>query len=58
MGPDLKVVGQPVTLSRTPSKAAVVPPARGEHNAEILAEFGFSKSEIAALEGERRAVSA
>ena len=48
-GPDLKVVGQPVTLSRTPSKAAVVPPERGQHNAEILAEFGFSKSEIATL---------
>jgi crotonobetainyl-CoA:carnitine CoA-transferase CaiB-like acyl-CoA transferase len=46
----LNVVGQPVRLSRTPSKAARVPPGRGEHNTEILAEFGFSKAEIAALQ--------
>jgi crotonobetainyl-CoA:carnitine CoA-transferase CaiB-like acyl-CoA transferase len=48
-GGDLKVVGQPVRLSRTPSKAARVPPGRGQHNTEILTEFGFSKAEIAAL---------
>jgi crotonobetainyl-CoA:carnitine CoA-transferase CaiB-like acyl-CoA transferase len=46
---DLKVVGQPVRLSRTPSKAARLPPARGEHNEEILGQFGFSKAEIAEL---------
>ncbi|MFM9938725.1 MAG: CaiB/BaiF CoA transferase family protein [Hyphomicrobiaceae bacterium] len=46
---DLNLVGQPVQLSRTPSKATRVPPGRGEHNAEILAEFGFSKAEIAEL---------
>ena len=47
---DLKVVGQPVTLSRTPSKAQRVPPGRGEHNAEVLQEFGFSAAEIAELQ--------
>ncbi len=46
---DLNIVGQPVQLSRTPSKATRVPPGRGEHNAEVLAEFGFSKAEIAEL---------
>ncbi len=49
-GKDLKVVGQPVTLSRTPSKAQRVPPGRGEHNAEVLQEFGFSAAEIAELQ--------
>ena len=49
-GSALKVIGQPVALSRTPSKAKRVPPARGEHNAEVLAEFGFTAAEIAALQ--------
>ena len=49
-GAALKVIGQPVALSRTPSKAKRVPPGRGEHNAEVLAEFGFSAAEITALQ--------
>ncbi len=49
-GSALKVIGQPVALSRTPSKAKRVPPGRGEHNAEVLAEFGFTAAEIAALQ--------
>jgi crotonobetainyl-CoA:carnitine CoA-transferase CaiB-like acyl-CoA transferase len=48
-GKPLDVVAQPVRLSRTPSRARRVPPARGEHNAEILAEFGFTKAEIKQL---------
>ncbi|MBS0246540.1 MAG: CoA transferase [Proteobacteria bacterium] len=42
-------VGQPVALSRTPSKVAVTPPKQGEHTDEVLKEFGFADSEIAAL---------
>lgn len=45
----LRVVAQPVRLSRTPSKAQRVPPIAGEHNDEILKEFGFKKAEIAKL---------
>jgi crotonobetainyl-CoA:carnitine CoA-transferase CaiB-like acyl-CoA transferase len=45
----LKVIGQPVQLSRTPSRATVLPPDRGQHNEEVLAEFGFTPAEIAAL---------
>ena len=45
----LKVVAQPVTLSRTPSKMVAPPPERGEHTDEVLKEFGFSAQEIAAL---------
>jgi len=40
------MVGQPVTLSRTPSKMAVRPPEFGEHTEEVLAEFGFAADEI------------
>jgi formyl-CoA transferase len=42
-------VGQPVALSRTPSKIVVTPPAQGEHTDEVLKEFGFADNEIAAL---------
>jgi formyl-CoA transferase len=46
-GETLHVVGQPIALSRTPSKIAVAPPALGEHTDEVLTEFGFKAEEIA-----------
>ena len=45
----MKLVGQPLTLSRTPSKIAAPPPRLGEHTDEVLKEFGFKPKEIAAL---------
>jgi len=45
----LHVMRQPVSLSRTPSTIAQPTPERGEHSEDILAEFGFTKDEIAAL---------
>ena len=45
----LNVVGQPVELSRTPSRVVAPPPEQGEHTDEVLAEFGFSAKEIATL---------
>jgi crotonobetainyl-CoA:carnitine CoA-transferase CaiB-like acyl-CoA transferase len=45
----IRLVGQPVTLSRTPSRMAVRPPEVGEQTDEVLAEFGFGADEIAAL---------
>jgi formyl-CoA transferase len=48
-GETLNVVGQPVELSRTPSRIAVAPPEIGEHTDELLKEFGYAEAEIAAL---------
>jgi crotonobetainyl-CoA:carnitine CoA-transferase CaiB-like acyl-CoA transferase len=45
----IRLVAQPVTLSRTPSKMVAPPPELGEQTDEVLAEFGFSAAEIAAL---------
>ncbi len=45
----IRLVGQPVTLSRTPSKMAARPPEVGEQANEVLAEFGFTADEIGAL---------
>jgi crotonobetainyl-CoA:carnitine CoA-transferase CaiB-like acyl-CoA transferase len=45
----IRLVVQPVTLSRTPSKMAARPPDFGEQTEEVLAEFGFGADEIVAL---------
>jgi formyl-CoA transferase len=45
----IRLVGQPVTLSRTPSKMVARPPEFGEQTEEVLAEFGFGADEIKAL---------
>lgn len=45
----IRLVGQPVTLSRTPSKLAARPPEYGEQTEQVLAEFGFAIEEIADL---------
>jgi crotonobetainyl-CoA:carnitine CoA-transferase CaiB-like acyl-CoA transferase len=45
----LALVGQPMSLSRTPSHLAAPPPQLGEHTDAVLKEFGFSAREIKAL---------
>lgn len=45
----LTLVGQPFSLSRTPSKLAAPPPGRGQHTDAVLKEFGFTAKQIAAL---------
>lgn len=52
-GADEVFVGQPVSLSRTPSRIAATPPDQGEHTDEVLKEFGFAADEIAALHAAR-----
>lgn len=50
---DIRLVGQPVTLSRTPSRMVARPPEFGEQTDEVLAEFGFDQEEIVALRAAR-----
>jgi crotonobetainyl-CoA:carnitine CoA-transferase CaiB-like acyl-CoA transferase len=45
----MRLIGQPVDLSRTPSRLATRPPELGEHTNAILKEFGFRARDIAAL---------
>jgi crotonobetainyl-CoA:carnitine CoA-transferase CaiB-like acyl-CoA transferase len=43
---ELTLMGQPVTLTRTPSKIARSTPKRGEHTEEILRELGFQPDRL------------
>ena len=44
-----QMLGQPVTLSRTPSSLAQRPPERGEHTNEVLLDLGYNEKEISNL---------
>jgi formyl-CoA transferase len=48
-GSEQVFVGQPVKLSRTPSKIVATPPEQGQHTDEVLKEFGFADKDIAEL---------
>jgi formyl-CoA transferase len=43
------LLGQPITLERTPSTIARAAPKRGEHSGEILAELGYGTEELARM---------
>jgi formyl-CoA transferase len=45
----IRLVGQPVSLSRTPSRLVARPPELGEQTDAVLKEFGFSARDIATL---------
>lgn len=47
---ETQALAQPFELSRTPSSFAASPPARGQHNSEILEELGVSAEEYAELQ--------
>jgi formyl-CoA transferase len=46
---EVPYLGQPVTLSRTPSRAYAHPPRQGEHTAEVLRELGYEDEKIDGL---------
>jgi formyl-CoA transferase len=46
---EIRVQGLPAALSRTPGAIRRAAPVHGQHTEEILAEFGYSREEIAAL---------
>jgi formyl-CoA transferase len=48
-GAEMAFVGQPIALSRTPSRIVATPPEIGQHTDEVLKEFGFADKEIAEL---------
>jgi crotonobetainyl-CoA:carnitine CoA-transferase CaiB-like acyl-CoA transferase len=48
-GRDIKLVGLPIDMSRTPAGISTLLPEPGAHNGEILGELGFSASDIEAF---------
>jgi crotonobetainyl-CoA:carnitine CoA-transferase CaiB-like acyl-CoA transferase len=44
-----KLMGQPVTLTRTPSTIARAAPKRGEHSEEVLSEIGYDRDAISRM---------
>jgi formyl-CoA transferase len=46
---EIELVGQPILMSRTPSRIRTPPPLMGEHGDEILAELGYDEDQIGAL---------
>jgi alpha-methylacyl-CoA racemase len=47
---EVKQLGFPIKLSRTPASIELPAPALGEHTEQLLAEAGYSQEEIQALE--------
>ncbi|USZ73484.1 CaiB/BaiF CoA transferase family protein [Natronosalvus halobius] len=43
---EIKMPGSPMHFSRTPTDVRQHPPLLGEHTAEVLGEFGYSRAEI------------
>ena len=46
---DIKLVAQPISLSRTPSRMDSAAPERGEHTQLVLGGLGYSETQIAQL---------
>ena len=42
----LRLINQPVKLSRTPAKLVAASPERGEHTEEVLLDLGFNSDDV------------
>ncbi|UTR12916.1 CoA transferase [Evansella sp. LMS18] len=49
----VKLVGSPLNLSRTPTEVTRHPPLAGEHTNEVLAEIGYTESQIEEMKIQR-----
>lgn len=49
---DTHLVGQPIVMSRTPSRIAAPPPLAGQHSYDILREVGYSDDDIASMKAQ------
>ena len=48
----LRLINQPVKLSRTPAKLVAASPERGEHTEEVLLDLGFNSQDLKNLKNE------
>ena len=44
-----RLMGQPITLTRTPSTIARATPRRGEHSEEVFLEIGYTREDLARM---------
>jgi formyl-CoA transferase len=48
-----ELVGQPFSLSRSPSNMKQRPPEKGEHNSDVLSELGFNEDQLEKLKAKQ-----
>jgi crotonobetainyl-CoA:carnitine CoA-transferase CaiB-like acyl-CoA transferase len=50
---DIRLIGQPVTLNRTPAAVVTPIPEAGEHTDEVLREAGYDQAAIDRLKADK-----